>query len=366
MNSHDVDCYDESGPKNSINKMQLRKFFNLKVLGSSQLPLIPIIWLSWLCWLCCLCSSNVYAQNSLIDTYPNKPIKIIVPVAAGGNVDIVARAVANELTKSWGQSVIVENRPSAASLVGTIAVAHSLPDGYTLLASSSTFFSAAAILNNPGYDPIKDFTPVSLTCKVPMLMMAHPSVAVKNVMDVVNIARSHPGEISNASSGNGSTGHIASEVFASKAGIKFLNVFYKGNAQAMVDVIGGQANMIFDQISTAGLQYKSGKLNALAITSLKRSPLYPDIPTISESGYPGYEDVTLNFILAPAGTPKEITTKLNKEIQKILKQPEIISKFSDKGIELVSSQSTDEFGAVMKSEVDRLVKLVKSAGIKPE
>lgn len=310
--------------------------------------------------------SPAFAQSPAIDNYPNKPIRIVVPVAAGGNVDMVARAVANELSKSWGQSVVVENRPSAASLVGTLSVAHAAPDGYTLLASSSTFLSASVILPNAGYDPVKDFAPVSITCKVPMLALTSKTLPVKNIADLVKLAKLHPSEISNASSGNGSTGHIASEVFASRAGVKFLNVYYKGNAQAMVDVIGGQANMIFDQLSTAGVQYKTGKLNALAITSLKRSPLYPEIPTIAESGYPGYEDVTLNFILAPAGTPKEITSKLNLEIQKILAQKELTSKFAEKGIELVASPSTEDFENIIKSEVERLTKLVANAGIKPE
>ena len=300
------------------------------------------------------------------DTYPSKPIRIVVPVAAGGTVDIVARAVALELSKSLGQPVLVENRPSAASLVGTLSVAHAAPDGYTLLASSGTFLSAAVILPNAGYDPIKDFAPVSLTCKVPMLMITSPDTPAKNIGELVKYAKLHPSEISAASSGNGSTGHIASEVFASRAGVKFLNVFYKGNSQAMVDVMGGQANLMFDQISTAGVQYKTGKLKALAITSLKRSPLFPEIPTISESGYQGYEDVTLNFILAPAGTPKEITTKLNFEIQKIFKNKELISRFAEKGIDLTASPSTDDFKAMIKSEVDRLTLLVSTAGIKPE
>jgi len=304
-----------------------------------------------------------FAQNTA--DYPNKPIHIIVPVAAGGNVDIVARTLGNEMTKILGQSVIIENKPSSASIVGTQYVAKAPPDGYTLLAHSSTFFAAPLISNNAGYDPVRDFAPISLTCKVPMFVMVNPSIQAKNIQEFVQYSKANPG-IAVASSGNGSTGHIAAEVFSNRAGIKFTNIFYKGNAQAMVDVFSGQVPMMFDQISTGVQNVKSGKLKALAITSLERSSLMPEIPTMAESGYPGYEDVTLNLLLAPAGTPKEITQKLHAAVVKALNQPELKAKFAERGIDLVTSSSTDDLGVVIKSEVIRLQKLAKSAGIKPE
>ena len=304
-----------------------------------------------------------FAQNTA--DYPNKPIHIIVPVAAGGNVDIVARTLGNEMSKILGQSVIIENKPSSASIVGTQYVAKAPPDGYTLLAHSSTFFAAPLISNNAGYDPVKDFAPISLTCKVPMFVMVNPIIQAKNIQEFVQYSKANPG-IAVASSGNGSTGHIAAEVFANRAGIKFTNIFYKGNAQAMIDVFSGQVPMMFDQISTGVQNVKSGKLKALAITSLERSSLMPEIPTMAESGYPGYEDVTLNLLLAPAGTPKEITQKLHAAVVKALNQPELKAKFAERGIDLVTSSSTDDLGVVIKSEVSRLQKLAKSAGIKPE
>jgi tripartite-type tricarboxylate transporter receptor subunit TctC len=304
-----------------------------------------------------------FAQNTV--DYPNKPIHIIVPVAAGGNVDIVARTLGNEMSKILGQSVIIENKPSSASIIGTQYVAKAAPDGYTLLAHSSTFFAAPLISNNAGYDPVKDFAPISLTCKVPMFVMVNPIIQAKNIQEFVQYSKANPG-IAVASSGNGSTGHIAAEVFANRAGIKFTNIFYKGNAQAMVDVFSGQVPMMFDQISTGVQNVKSGKLKALAITSLERSSLMPEIPTMAESGYPGYEDVTLNLLLAPAGTPKEIIQKLHGAVVKALNQPELKTKFAERGIDLVTSSSTDELGVVIKSEVSRLQKLAKSAGIKPE
>jgi tripartite-type tricarboxylate transporter receptor subunit TctC len=304
-----------------------------------------------------------FAQNSA--DYPNKPIHIIVPVAAGGNVDIVARTLGNEIAKILGQSVIIENKPSSASIVGTQYVAKAPPDGYTLLAHSSTFFAAPLISNNAGYDPVKDFLPISLTCKVPMFVMVNPNIQAKSIQEFVQYSKANPG-VAVASSGNGSTGHIAAEVFANRAGIKFTNIFYKGNAQAMIDVFSGQVPMMFDQISTGVQNAKSGKLRALAITSLERSSLMPEVPTMAEAGYPGYEDVTLNLLLAPAGTPKEITQKLHAAVVKALNQPELKTKFAERGIDLVTSPSTDDLGQLIKSEVSRLQKLAKSAGIKPE
>ena len=308
------------------------------------------------------CASLAYAQSD----YPNRPIRIVVPVAPGGNVDIVARTLAAELSKSMGQTVLVENRPSAASLVGTQAVAKAAPDGYTLLAHSSTFFTAPVISANAGYDPVKDLAPITLTCKAPMFMEVHPSVPARTVAEFVALAKSRPGEISNANSGNGSTGHIAGEVFSSRAGVKLLNVFYKGSAQAVLDVISGQANLMFDQISTSGPYVKAGKLRALAVTSLKRSLLFPDVPTMDGSGYPGYEDVTLNLLLAPVGTPREIIAKLHAEVVKAYKQPELSARFAERSIELVASPSPEDFGNLIKSEVARLSKIARDAGIKAE
>jgi len=307
-------------------------------------------------------SLNGFAQ----DRWPSRPIKIIVPVAAGGNVDIVARNLAKELSKGLGQPVLVENRPSAASLVGTQLVAKAAPDGYTLLATSSTFFSAPLIMKNVGYDPTRDFAPVSLTCKAPMFLIASQSAAVKDLADLVDQAKARPSGFSVASSGNGSTGHIASEVFSNRAGIKLLNIFYKGNAQAIVDIISGQTQLMFDQISTSMAHVRSGKVKPLAVTSSARSKLFPDVPTISESGYAGYEDVTLNMLLAPAGTPKDIVQRLHAELVKAYAQPEMVAQFAERGIDLVASPSPEAFGQLIRSEVERLGKLAKEAGIKAE
>ena len=198
-----------------------------------------------------------------------------------------------------------------------------------------------------------------------MFVLVHPNVPAKNIQEFIQLVKADPG-MPAASSGNGSTGHIATEVFANRAGIKFTNIFYKGNAQAMIDVFSGQVPMMFDQISTGTQNAKSGKLRALAITSLDRSPLMPEVPTLAESGFPGYEDVTLNLLVAPAGTPKDIIQKLHATVVKALNQIELRSRFAEKGIDLVTSPTPEDLGNTIKSEVSRLQKIAKSAGIKPD
>ena len=310
-----------------------------------------------------LCCSGAFAQSG---NYPARVIKFIVPVAAGGTVDIVARAVAQRLTESLGQQVIVENRPSASSLVGTQAVAKSAPDGYTLLASSTTFLSAPAVVRDPGYDPIKDFAPITLTCRVPMVLDVSPNLHARSIKEFIALAKARPGEITYAASGVGSTGHIAGELFARQAGIKMLPIQYKGNAQSIVEVIGGQVAMMFDQVGTSAPYVRAGKLRALGVTSKKRSPLFPDVPTIDEAGLPGYEDYTINELLAPAGTPKEILVRLQTEVAKIVALPELHKRFLEQGIELIASPSPDDFANYVKAEVARYAKLAKDANIKAE
>ena len=298
--------------------------------------------------------------------YPNRGVKFIVPVAAGGTVDIVARTLAQRLTDALGHQVIVENRPSASSLVGTQVVAKSPPDGYTLLATSTTFLSAPAVVKDPGYDPVKDFAPITLTCRVPMVLDVSPNLPVRSIKEFIALAKARPGEITYAASGVGSTGHIAGELFARQAGIKMLPIQYKGNAQSIVEVIGGQVAMMFDQVGTSAPYIRAGKLRPLGITSKKRSQLFPDLPTIDESGLPGYEDYTVNVLLAPAGTSKEILARLHAEVTKIAGAPELHKRFLDQGIELIASPSPDDFAAYVKSEVARYAKLAKDAGIKAD
>jgi tripartite-type tricarboxylate transporter receptor subunit TctC len=309
---------------------------------------------------------TTYSVNLPAQGYPAKPVRIVVPLVPGGNLDIVARAVAQRLGEGLGQQIIVENRPGASSLVGTQYVAKSAPDGYTLLAMANTFTAVPAVIANPGYDPLKDFTGVSLTCKVAQVLVVTPTLPVKTVRELVALAKARPGELSYASSGNGSTGHFAAELFNQKAGLKMLHVPYKGNAQALVDIIAGQVMMMYDQVSTSHPHVKAGKLKALAVTSSTRSNLFPELPTIDEAGVKGYEAITFNGLLAPAGTPREVLSRLQGEVAKVVAAPALRNNFLERGVELTASGSPDEFTAYIRTEVEANAKLARNAGIKAQ
>ena len=298
--------------------------------------------------------------------YPSRALRIIVPLAPGGNVDIVARTVAERIGRTFGQPVVVENRPGASSLVGTQFVAKTAPDGYTLLAMANTFATVPLIVPDPGYDPLKDFAGVTLTCLVPQVLVANPSLAAGSVKELIALAKSEPGKIPYASSGNGSTGHMAAELFARQAGIRMLHVPYKGNSQALIDVIGGQVSVMFDQVSTSAPQIKAGKVRALAVTSLARSPLLPEVPTVDESGLAGYEDITFNGLVAPAGTPHEVLVRLNRAVAGAVSEPDLYRRFIERGIELKASASPEDFSAYIKAEFEKKKRLAQEAGIKPE
>jgi tripartite-type tricarboxylate transporter receptor subunit TctC len=298
--------------------------------------------------------------------YPSRAVRIIVPFAPGGNVDLVARAVAQPLAESLGQQVIVDNRPGASGLVGTHLVAKSPADGYTLLAMANTFAVVPSLMSNPGYDPLKDFAAISLTCRVPQVLVVNPALPVRTVKQLVTLAKARPGEISYASAGTGGTGHMAAELFNRHAGLKMLHVPYKGNAQAIVDVISGQVTMMFDQVSTSAPHIRAGKLRALAVTSLERSRLFPELPTIDESGVRGFEDITFNGLVAPAGTPRDTVARLHAEIAKAVRVPAFNKRFLERGVELAASASPDAFAAYIRAEFVKKAKLAREAGIKVE
>ena len=309
---------------------------------------------------------TAYSANLLGQGYPSRPVRIIVPFAAGGNVDLVARGVSQRLSESLGQQVIVDNRPGSSGLVGTHLVAKAAPDGYTLLAMANTFAVVPSIMASPGYDPLKDFAGVSQTCLVPQVLVVNPALPVRSVKELVALSKARPGEMSYASAGTGGTGHMAAELFNRHVGVKMLHVPYKGNAQAIIDVISGQVTMMFDQVSTSASHIKAGKLRALAVTSRKRSPLFPQLPTIDESGVPGFEDITFNGLVAPAGTPREALTRVHAEVAKAVRIPELRSRFLEMGVELTASASPDDFTAYVKAEVVKKAKLAREAGIKIE
>src|SRR5918999_3140915 len=278
-------------------------------------------------------------------SYPAKPVRIIVPLAPGGNVDIVARALAQQMSESIGQQIIIENRPGASSLVGTQFVAKAPGDGYTLLAVANTFAMVPSIVSNPGYDVFRDFSAISLTCLVPQVLVVNPALPVKTVKDLIALAKARPGELTYATSGPGGTGHMATELFSRQVGIKMLHVPYKGNSQAIVDVIGGQVMLMFDQVSTSDPHVKAGKLRGLAVSSRTRSPLFPNLPTIDEAGVKGFEDITFNGLVAPAATPRDLRVRMQQEVAKAVGAPKVRDRFLERGVELRASASPEEFAA---------------------
>ena len=296
--------------------------------------------------------------------WPAKAIRIVVPLAPGGNVDLVVRSLTNQIAESSGWQFIVENRPGASSLVGTQFVAKAPADGYTYLAMANTFATVPSLMAKPGYDVFRDFSAVTLTCLVPMVLVVNPSLPVKTVKDLIALGKARPGELSYATAGVGSTGHIAGELLSRHAGIRMLHVPYKGNSQAIVDVIGGQVAIMFDQISTAEPQIKARKLRGLAVTSRTRSPLFPDLPTVDESGAPGFEEITFNGLMAPAGTPREARARLLQEVAKAVATPKLRDAFIERGVELKASASPEEFAAYVKAEFDKKAKLAKEANIR--
>lgn len=298
--------------------------------------------------------------------YPEQIVRIVVPFAAGGNQDIVARALADQLTRILGKPVIVENRAGNSGIVGTRSVATSAPDGHTMVVVSNTFSRAPALLPAAGYDPVKDFVQVTVTSRIAEMLVVHPSSGLKSVKDVIARAKTKPGELTFASSGNGSIGHVAAELFMRLAGIKLMHIPYKGNSQALLDVIGGRIDMMFDHVSTSGPNVTGGQLAALAVTTKTRSPVFPDLITMEEAGVPGYEDVTYNGLAVPAGTPREVVLAIHAAVAKAVAVPELKKQFGDRGIELVASASPEEFGAFIKKDVADFAVLAREANIKAD
>lgn len=305
----------------------------------------------------------VIAQGS---TYPSKPIRLLVGVPPGGTTDLVARFVGAQLSKQMGQTIIVDNRGGAGGNIAAEAVAKAEPDGYTLfLGPVGTMTINPFVYAKMPFDTMRDFAPISQLTSLPIVMVVNPSVPVKDLKEFVLFAKSKPGYVSFASGGSGTQTHLAGEMLKSMAGIDMVHIPYKGTAPAMVDLLGGQVSAMFDQIATALPYIRSGKLVALGVTTAKRSSVAPEIPTFAEGGVQGYEATTWHGLLAPAGTPKDVILKLNAEVVKALRAPELLEKFKANGVDAVSS-TPEQFGAMLQSELTRWRDAVKAAGLKPE
>lgn len=306
------------------------------------------------------------SATATAQTYPGKPVRIIVPFAAGGNLDIVTRSLAQKLTEQMGQQMVVENRAGAAGALGAEAVAKAAPDGYTLLATSNTFVATAAVVRKVPYDPVKDYSCVSVFAWLPQILVVNPSLPVYSVKDLIDLAKRKPGEITYGSAGNGGVGHITAEMFSHQAGIKLIHVPYKGNAPALTDVVGGQIAFMFDTISTSIQYVKTGRLKGLGVTSAKPSPIFPNLPSISASGLPGYEALVFNIMLAPTATPRPVVDRLHAEIVKAVGQSDIRARFIDQGVDLAANASPEECASFVKGEVDKYAQIVRDANIRAE
>jgi tripartite-type tricarboxylate transporter receptor subunit TctC len=307
----------------------------------------------------------VYAAGVQAQSYPVRPIRLIVTVQPGGNLDLLGRSVADKLSEGLGQRMYVENRPGANTTIGNAYVARAAPDGYTLAMLAQSTLVAAKMMRNPPYDPLKDFAGVSLIATLPQMLVVHPSLPVKSVKELIALAKARPGELNCSSSGNGSGSHLALELFSRMAGVRIMRIPYNGDGPAIIDLLGGQVPMKFDNLSTSIQNVRAGKLRALGVTTPVRTPLLPDVPAISET-VPGFQASIFNGMMAPAATPPEILARVHAEIVKFVQAPEIRSRFASQGVELQASAAPAQFTAFLKTEYVRWAKVMDDAGIKPE
>jgi tripartite-type tricarboxylate transporter receptor subunit TctC len=305
---------------------------------------------------CVISSGGAVAQPA----YPNRPIRLVVPFPPGGATDLLARIVSQKLSEALGQPVIVENKPGAGTIVGADAVARSVPDGYTLLiATSTTLAINPSLYRKLPYDPVKNFTPVAMVASVPFVLVVKSSMPVRNVAELVSMVKAKPS--SYASAGTGTMHHLAAELFKTVAKIELTHVPYQGSSPAVKDVIGGQVPMMFADLAPALPQINSGALRALAVTSAQRIETLPDVPTIAESGYPGFEAMAWQSIVAPSGTPREIVSKLGLEIDKILAQPSVKQQILKIGM-VTNPMASDKLPGYVVSEMARWSKIVQTSG----
>jgi tripartite-type tricarboxylate transporter receptor subunit TctC len=298
------------------------------------------------------------------ERYPVKPVRIVVPFTPGGSNDLLGRVFATKFTETWGQPAIIDNRPGGGSTIGIETVVRAAPDGYTLLTTSGGI-AINVSLYKLSFNPVTDLTPVSLLATMPYLLTANPSVPAKSVHDIINLAKAQPGKLAFSSSGAGTSSHLTMELFKSAAKINMLHVPYKGGAPAVNAVMSGEAQMTFNVITGTLGQVKSGRLRAIAVSSAKRAEVAPEIPTVAESGLPGFEVLTWYNMFAPARTPRPIVNRINGEVNRILQQADVRERFRALGVSPLGG-TPEELGNLLKSEITRYAKLVKEAGVKIE
>jgi tripartite-type tricarboxylate transporter receptor subunit TctC len=297
--------------------------------------------------------------------YPTKPVRLIVPQSPGASTDLTARLIAQKLSAAFGQPVVVDNRPGAGSIIGTDLVAKAAPDGYTLLVVASSITLNPSLHRNLPFDVLRDLAPITQLSAFPNLLTVHPALPVKSVKDLIALAKAKPGSLNYGSSGSATGTHLSAELFKYMTGIDMVHVPYKGGGPAVQALLGGQVQLNFATIVSVLPHVRSGKLRAIAVTTAKRSPSMPEIPTIAESGVPGYDHGPWNGFLAPARTPRAVIARLNEETARILHLPETKAVFTNEGAEPVGNKP-EEFGAIIKAETAKWGKVIQSAGIKAD
>jgi tripartite-type tricarboxylate transporter receptor subunit TctC len=308
---------------------------------------------------------SLVGGSAMAQAWPARPISLVVPFPAGGTTDVLARAVGQELSKSLGQPVIVESRPGAGATLGADYVAKAKPDGYTLLMGAVHHTIATSVYKKLAYDFQKDFAPVSTVALVPNVLVVNPNVPAKNVKELLALAKADPGKLTYGSNGNGTGQHLIGAQFEGMGGVQLLHVPYKGSGPLTTDLLGGQINMSFDTITPVLPQIKAGKLRALAVTTATRSKALPDVPTLDESGLKGFNLGTWFGVLAPAATPRDVVTRLNVEIVKIINSPEFKKKMDDIGAEPIGD-TPEQMAKQIKDDTERFAKLVKEAKVSIE
>ena len=306
-------------------------------------------------------AAAIAAAQAFAQSFPTKPIELVVPFVAGGTTDNIARLMAQRFTESWSQTVIVNNRPGAGSAIGTSAVAKSAPDGHTLLVTTFAF-AAAPALQKVSFDPIRDFAPITELASLPMMLLVHPSVPAKNLAEFIALAKSSPAGLDYASSGPGTSTHLAAEMFNTMAGVRLVHVPYKGNAEVFNALLGGHIKVHFSLVPSGIAHVRAGKLRVLAVTTEQRLPYLPDVPTIAESGFPTYEISSWQGVFAPAATRPEVVTKINSELIELLKTPAMRERMAREGADPVGS-TPQQFAQRVASEVDKWAKVAKAAGL---
>jgi tripartite-type tricarboxylate transporter receptor subunit TctC len=315
------------------------------------------------CFLAAACA--LATLDALAQAWPSRPVRIVVPFAAGGPADIYARALGEKLQSALGQPFVIEDRPGGGSIVGTDAVAKRAPDGYTLLMMSNTHTVNESLIPERPFQLLRDFVPVAPVNYSDLVMVVHPSVPAASLKEFIALAKAKPGQLNYASSGPGTPYHMAGELFKAMAGVDIVHVPYKGSSGARTDILGGQVQMMFDAIPTMAPNVQAGKLKALATSGKVRSTVLPETPTVSEAAVPGYEALIWLGIMAPAGTPKPIVDRLNAEIRKIVASPEMQAAWTKQGA-VAMSMTPEEFGHFLRDDIDKWARIVKISGAKPD